>query len=366
VIHLCKSTGQMSSQQLLRITRNDERREAEMRGQEPALVVRELDPAVQPRTISGSPQRDARYRRLLLAADLVSGAVVVLAAALLGKSTEVTAQSAVVALAAPLIAKIIGLYDHDPARLRKSTLDELPALAQFAALMSFLALVSAPVIFDGIVGPREAIVLVVFVFWSLATGRVVARRIGRRLISPERCLFIGPADEALRFGQKLGHDHATNATLVAHIDIENTSTWGSPMVIDRAVADARELVRRLEVQRVIIAPHSPAGGDTLDLMRALGATGARQRDSRLPAGGRISGGVRRRAWRGRPGLAVVQPPALVENGEADVRSVRRGARIRHCRPRNGFSRAVGQAHLARTGLLPPKSASDGAGVCSSC
>jgi Bacterial sugar transferase len=34
-------------------------------------------------------------------------------------------------------------------------------------------------------------------------------------------------------------------------------------------------VRRLEIQRVVIAPHTSAGGDALDLMRTFGATGAR-------------------------------------------------------------------------------------------
>jgi hypothetical protein len=104
-------------------------------------------------------------------------------------------------LVAPLVAKIIGLYDHDPARLRKSTLDELPTLAQFAALMAFLALVSSPIIFAGILGPREAIALFVVVLVALTAGRVVARRTGSRLVSPERCLFIGPADEAARWGR---------------------------------------------------------------------------------------------------------------------------------------------------------------------
>jgi exopolysaccharide biosynthesis polyprenyl glycosylphosphotransferase len=62
---------------------------------------------------------------------------------------------------------------------------------------------------------------------------------------------------------------------VAHIELHHASPWASPEVTDHAVADARELVRRLKIQRVIIAPHTPAGGETLDLMRAFGATGAR-------------------------------------------------------------------------------------------
>jgi len=139
---------------------------------------------------------------LLVAADVCAGAIAAAAAAALGKATHLTVQSAILALVAPLVAKILGLYDHDPARLRKSTLDELPALRQFAALLSFLALISSPVVFDGIIGPREAIALFVVVPAGLAAGRVVARRIGGSLISAERCLLVGPTDEAVRFGEK--------------------------------------------------------------------------------------------------------------------------------------------------------------------
>jgi exopolysaccharide biosynthesis polyprenyl glycosylphosphotransferase len=63
---------------------------------------------------------------------------------------------------------------------------------------------------------------------------------------------------------------------VAQIELDDASPWASP-TIDRTVADARHLVRRLEIQRVIIAPHTSGGVDTLDLMRTFGATGARVR-----------------------------------------------------------------------------------------
>jgi exopolysaccharide biosynthesis polyprenyl glycosylphosphotransferase len=275
----------MDSQQLLPHARHHVPRDTEatvsrdaeaefIRGLEP-VVFRELEPPAEPLTPDAALGREARYRHLLLAADAWSGAVGVVAAAQLGKFTHVTAQSVLLALLAPIVAKIIRLYDHDPARLRKSTLDELPALAQFAALIAFLALVSSPVVFDGVLGPREAVALFAVVLAAVTAGRVVARRIGAQLILPERCLFIGPSGEAMRFAEKLEHDHATNARLVAQIELHNASPWRSPAVIDRAVADARELVRQLEIHRVIIAPHAHGGGDMLDLMRTFGAIGVR-------------------------------------------------------------------------------------------
>jgi exopolysaccharide biosynthesis polyprenyl glycosylphosphotransferase len=258
----------MDSQQLV------QRPNRELRDVE-ASIVRELEPPNGSRPPSGTLRRDASYRRLLLAADVSAAGVGIAAAGALGKYTQVTVQSALLILIAPVVAKILGLYDRDPARLRKSTLDELPALAQFAALISFAALILSPIAFDGVLGPREAIALLVVLFIAVSAGRVAARRIATRVCQPERCLFIGPTEEALRFREKLEQDHATCARLVAQIELHHASPWASPTVGDRSLTDARELVRRLEIQRVIITPHTPGGGDMLDLMRTFGAIGVR-------------------------------------------------------------------------------------------
>jgi exopolysaccharide biosynthesis polyprenyl glycosylphosphotransferase len=242
----------------------------------PAPVIRQLEPtrsAAEP--TSDAARRNARYRSLLLVGDMVACSLGVAAATWLGKTTHLTIQSVVLVLLAPAVAKILGLYDRDQARLRKSTLDELPALLQFAALVSFLALTLAPVVFEGILGPREAVALFLVLFAGLIVGRSAARRLAGELTPPERCLFIGPADEAIRFREKIEHDHAINAKLVAQIELDNASPWAAPTVAERSLADARNLVRRLAIQRVIIAPHSSSGGDMLDLMRTFGAIGVR-------------------------------------------------------------------------------------------
>jgi exopolysaccharide biosynthesis polyprenyl glycosylphosphotransferase len=242
---------------------------------EPAQVIRELEPLPASSQPNDTLRRDAHYRHLLLVGDLLACSLGVIAASWLGKTTHLTIQSILLVLLAPAVAKILGLYDRDQARLRKSTLDELPALLQFAALFSFLALALAPVVFDGILGPREAIGLFVVVFAGLMAGRVAARRLAGELTPAERCLFIGPSDEAIRFRAKIESDPATNAKLVAQIELDNASPWAAPTVGEQPLADARELVRRLKIQRVIIAPHTSSGGDMLDLMRTFGAIGVR-------------------------------------------------------------------------------------------
>ncbi|MGN6868907.1 MAG: sugar transferase [Solirubrobacteraceae bacterium] len=258
----------MNSHQLLERVPDQMRRE-------PAPIIRELEPVPASAQPYDTVRRESRYRRLLLSGDVLACSLGLIAAAWLGKTTRLTIQSILLVFLAPAVAKILGLYDRDQARLRKSTLDELPALLQLAALFSFLALTLAPVVFDGILGPREAIALFVVVFAGLLAGRAAARRLAGELTPPERCLFIGPAEEAVRFRNKIESDPATNATLVAQIELDNASPWAAPTVGEQPLADARELVRRLEIQRVIIAPHTSSGGDMLDLMRTFGAIGVR-------------------------------------------------------------------------------------------
>jgi exopolysaccharide biosynthesis polyprenyl glycosylphosphotransferase len=244
-------------------------------GDNAAAVIRELEPIPVAQERPDQLRRDARYRYSLLIADALACSLGVVAAASLGKTTHLTVQSALLVLLAPALAKVLGLYDRDQARIRKSTLDELPELIQLAALISFLALMLSPVVFDGVLGPREAIALLIVLFAGLIGGRTLARRLAGQFTPPERCLFIGPNDEAMRFRQKVEHDYAANAKLVAQIELQDAGPWASPTVSERSLADARELVRRLKIQRVIIAPHASGGGDMLDLMRTFGAIGVR-------------------------------------------------------------------------------------------
>jgi exopolysaccharide biosynthesis polyprenyl glycosylphosphotransferase len=240
----------------------------------PADTVTELEPASEAPAQSDSLRRDARYRRLLIAADMVACAIGLIVVSALAQRTHLTPQSVLIVALAPAVAKIIGLYDREPARLRKSTLDELPALVELAASLAFLTWVLSPIMLDGVLHPKAAIVLLGVLFVGLTTYRAAARRLAGHVTDPERCLFVGPSDEAMRFRRKLEEDHSANARLVAQIDLHDAEPWASPNVSERALEDARQLAQRLKIQRVIIAPHGP-GGEMLDLMRTFGAIGVR-------------------------------------------------------------------------------------------
>ncbi len=240
-----------------------------------AFRVWELEPPAPSEARSDALYAEARTRHLLVGADVLASAVAVLAAALTGTPDHISLESASVVVLAPAVAKILGLYDRDQARLRKSTLDELPNLLQFGGVLVFLAWIVTPRAMGGLHTPHGLATFVAILVASLTIFRAGARRLATYLTPAERCLFVGPADDAIRFRSKLEFDHGTNATVAAQIDLDDVSPWASSPVSEHVIADARAFLGRLKIQRVIIAPQSPGGADTLDLMRTFGAIGVR-------------------------------------------------------------------------------------------
>ncbi len=102
-----------------------------------------------------------------------------------------------------MIAKLIGLYDRDHVAIRHLTVDELPALAAWAAAgVGLLALV-LPQTPAGEVQPSSALAA-----WIVAAGSVLILRGGarwawRRLTPPEVTAVLGDGDLAEMIRRKL-------------------------------------------------------------------------------------------------------------------------------------------------------------------
>ncbi len=114
-----------------------------------------------------------------------------------------------------LLAKISGRYDHDETVLRKSTLDEAPALmmlaAAYALAWSFVAFVAGVHLDLGGAG--------VVALWAhdrsslLVVGRAGARALGQRSAPLERVLIIGASVARARLAQSFACDPG------AHIEV---------------------------------------------------------------------------------------------------------------------------------------------------
>src|SRR5439155_7283676 len=95
-----------------------------------------------------------------------------------------------------LVCKMIGLYDRDENLLRKTTLDEVPAIFQVSTLFSLLILLLEGVFVQGHLGHGELLVLWGLLFVFMTLGRTAARRIVQEVLPTERCLVIGDARAA--------------------------------------------------------------------------------------------------------------------------------------------------------------------------
>ncbi len=144
--------------------------------------------------------RDALRRRLLAAADL--------AATLLAIAVAVpTLASGLWLLAAApiaiLIAKLLGLYDRDHRAIRHLTIDEAPAVAVWAAIVTAGIALLSPLLPGE--HPSTTRLLAAGLVAGLASLllRSLARGVWRMTTTPERTVVVGEGDLALGISRKI-------------------------------------------------------------------------------------------------------------------------------------------------------------------
>jgi exopolysaccharide biosynthesis polyprenyl glycosylphosphotransferase len=172
-----------------------------------------------------------------------------------------------------LASKLSGLYDRDELLIRKTTFDEAPALFQLATLYTLVIWMLDDVVLGTSLSSLAALIL-----WSSLWGfgiafRRVARWVAAQSVADERLLLIGDAATYARLGDKLDMA-APHARLVGRLSLQRVSSFSSE---ERAVDQdtLRELVREMNVHRVMIAPSQTDPQVTLDLVRAAKAVGVR-------------------------------------------------------------------------------------------
>jgi len=222
-------------------------------------------------------QRDALFRRMLLAADIVAIAGVFLLVTQLSPRPLQLTWLSIVGLPLLLVgAKLFGLYDRDETLLRKTTLDEVPKLFHLATLCALAAwLGSELIVAGGFLRRPEALVLWLALLAGLVLARAAARAIALRLSPVERCLFVGDEDSARTIRCKLTDHRGIKATMVAQLDLEEAAPWSTDAFSASRLAEIRDLAMTLDVHRAIVAPGSAEAGEMLNLVRTLKAIGVR-------------------------------------------------------------------------------------------
>ena len=220
--------------------------------------------------------RDALFRRSLAAADVLSaGLAVVVTITWLGSGDRL---SAVVLVAAPLVvlvSKVMGLYDRDELLLRKSTLEEAPAIFHVAALYTLLLWLAAPQIVDGELGRRQALCLWALLPLAMLLARAFTRWLVSRATPDERCLLLGDAASYERVRGKLRASGAPGATLLGRVPLEQAPTEHPRRGVLGSLETLALTLVDHDVERVIIAPSTSDSDELLDAIRLVKALGVK-------------------------------------------------------------------------------------------
>jgi exopolysaccharide biosynthesis polyprenyl glycosylphosphotransferase len=221
--------------------------------------------------------RDALFRRMLLAADVLAlvGAFVLTVALSQRSSVQLTWAGLAGVPILVVCAKLAGLYDRDETLLRKTTLDEAPKLLQLATLFALLAWLTGDLLIRGPLDRHEALFLWLTLAGLLIIARAGSRAISLRIAPSERCLLIGDEASAGTIRSKLTGHAGVRAEVVAQLDLANAPSWSSDGFSKSRVAEIRDLAQTLDVHRAIIAPRSVDAGEMLNLVRTLKAVGVR-------------------------------------------------------------------------------------------
>jgi exopolysaccharide biosynthesis polyprenyl glycosylphosphotransferase len=216
-------------------------------------------------------RRDAIFRRALAVAD-VAAALGGLAIASAARAQPLGLASLATVPLIVLIIKLSGRYDRDEVVLRKSTLDEAPALAALAAAYA-LAWSLVTLMFN-VHSSRGALL----VLWAATTTlliffRVVARRAARRWAPPERVLILGSPRAAGDVATQLDVDFGARVDVVACLPLDgdphtsNHLDSASPFQQEEpALGDLRAAIEQLDAHRVILVP---AGADPDPMFKAV-------------------------------------------------------------------------------------------------
>jgi exopolysaccharide biosynthesis polyprenyl glycosylphosphotransferase len=215
-------------------------------------------------------RRDRVYRRALAYADTVAAALALFVAVVVLGDNDRLRPAALLALPIVVIAsKLIGLYDRDELRLRKSTLEEAPALFQLATLYALVISLLASTFVDGDLGRSQLFGLWLCLFGFSIVGRTLARAIANRATEPERCLVLGEPSTTDGLCRKLEEGRVRRATVVGRLPLHYFAERRSD------VAEIARTIREQDVHRVILAPGGGETDEMLDAIRLVKALGVR-------------------------------------------------------------------------------------------
>lgn len=208
-------------------------------------------------------------RRSLALADMLALAIALVVTVRLASPDPLNVWSVLLVPAVLGSAKIFGLYEADDQRIRKTTAEELPRLAQLGGLLVLGVWLADEWLIGGPAGKDQALVLGAVFVACAALGRRTARKLAVVSAPQERCLFIGDERSYERL-RAIFARHELPAKLLKPLPVGEAMLGGSiePRALLRLIADAG-------AHRLIIGPHAFTNAMTFELLEAAREVGTR-------------------------------------------------------------------------------------------
>ncbi|HEX3803739.1 MAG TPA: exopolysaccharide biosynthesis polyprenyl glycosylphosphotransferase [Solirubrobacteraceae bacterium] len=206
-------------------------------------------------------------RQALRATDIVGAAVALAVVLATARGGHVNLYLVLVAM--PLTAVIcglVGLNRIDEVSLGRSTVDDLPKLAEVAILFVFTIAVTDSLAAGRTLEGGRWLFLWAATFVALTIGRMMVRGVTKRVLDVERCIVIGDAAVSNLAWQRI-EESGSRLSVVGAIALTQDDI--AEIVATSAIA---ELLEQLDGDRIIIS--SALGEAATDLIRVAKASGA--------------------------------------------------------------------------------------------
>ncbi len=220
-------------------------------------------------------RRDAVYRSTLALADAVAAVVALLLTRAIVGPSHPSLEALVAVPLIVLMSKVLGIYDRQDLLVRKSTLEEAPALFEVATMYALVVWLLNGFIITISSDRRELLVDWALLFLLLLALHLAARWLSRLVTSPERCLAIGAGPACERVGAKLSGRPSLHATVVAYIPIERLGNGNGAVGALADDLDLRAITAADRIDRIIVAPELSDADAVLNLIRTASAIGVK-------------------------------------------------------------------------------------------
>jgi len=239
--------------------------------------------ATLPLQAAAEPTRRRRgwlVRRFLVAADVAGLAFAfVIVAGFVGGGVDrrlgVTAQTGMFLAAIPswiVVAKLYGLYDRDEERAAHSGVDEFIDLFHLVTVGVWLAYASTWILGLHTPSPRRLISFWLLAIVAVPAMRAFARAAARRQPAyRQRALIVGAGDVGQLIGRKLLQHAEYGINLIGFVDgcpKERRPDLGDLQLLGEP-SDLHDIIRRHDVDRVIVAFSAHGDQELLDAVHSL-------------------------------------------------------------------------------------------------